>query len=344
MSPHRVSAITVAALAVTFAGGPTHAQPPAPPGDDPYAGIWSGEEPTGAAPTDPLWFRVAEEEARRAVVVARAGGLSVTVGELEDRLARVPLEPSRSLDDLELRRELARELLRARLLARVAERRGLGEHPDVRFAERRALVDALVERDFAAARFAVAPEPVAAVPALRRPLVVFATTRAGAARLRSSVRDGDLDAWDGIARDTPAPPGAPATGELGWVAREPREGEDAIDPALREALFSLERYGEASAPVRVGELFGVVVLTGERGPVAASEVGPVIDRAWTRRAEELDALVASLEREHLRDVRPALLYEVAFELAAPDASAPAPAVRSENHEVEITTVEPREGR
>lgn len=151
--------LVVAALATTTIAAPLVSQPPSsPPPSTPTREPRGGEASASAIPPTPPEVRdryatvpsVAgetpstterpEDHARRERVVARAEGVAITVGELEDLLTVGATE-----DDV--RAALDASIRRVRL-TREAERRGLAAHPDVRATERRALVEVLLARDF----------------------------------------------------------------------------------------------------------------------------------------------------------------------------------------------------
>ncbi len=100
-------------------------------------------------------------------VVVRAGGVRITVAEVEARLAHRTEGEFEGLRGRALVRAVALELLRGALLARRAERLGLASHPAVRRVERRALASALEARalDDAAPRPSMQEDPEAAAAA-----------------------------------------------------------------------------------------------------------------------------------------------------------------------------------
>lgn len=157
MRPGIRGVLVVAALATSTVAAPLGSQPPstptreqqqageatapnaaippaAPEVRDRYAAVPGAASETRATNERP------EDRARRARVVARVEDVAITVGELEDLLAV-------GATDADVRAALDASIRRVRL-TKEAERRGLAAHPDVRAAERRALVEALLARDF----------------------------------------------------------------------------------------------------------------------------------------------------------------------------------------------------
>jgi peptidyl-prolyl cis-trans isomerase C len=86
-----------------------------------------------------------EDEARRAQAIARIGEVTITVGQVEDEIARqTPFMRARYRDHAELE-ELIGTLVRFELLAREAERRGLGTDPEVREATSQSAVQQMIQ-------------------------------------------------------------------------------------------------------------------------------------------------------------------------------------------------------
>lgn len=322
MRPRRVTVASVAALATALAlEGAIRAQPPpAPPlypdmAGAPQGAVTPGAEGSRGAPAPPPRLertrRLPADAARRALVAARAGSVEVTVGDLEDRLARATTEERARFAGPEGRRALAREVLRAALLAAEAERRGLGDAPEVRIAERRALAEALLARDFDISSFELWAQADARpqVPRRRRALVLFAADRRSAERLAAAVGDRNVEAWLDLARAHREVAGAPHPGgDLGWIAEAPRADEPPIDERLREALWALREHGDASPPIPVGRAWAVVVLGGERDP---EPVGPsAAERAWQERERAIREFVDRLRAEHVRGYYPERLRSV----------------------------------
>lgn len=79
-------------------------------------------------------------------VVATIGSQTITLGDLEAQLAKQPITKAR-LTDLERKKEFVENMIRYELLAQEAERRGLGESPEVREAMRRVMVQKLTQEE-----------------------------------------------------------------------------------------------------------------------------------------------------------------------------------------------------
>jgi hypothetical protein len=279
------------------------------------------DTPRVRAPERALTALRPEDRARRATIAATAGSIVVTVGELEDHLAQLAPEERVRFAGREGRRALAREVLRGRLLAAEAERRGLAADPAVRVAERRALVEALLARDFDLARFETGEEDSRPrLPARRRAIVLFAPDRRAAERLRGAVEIGNVEAWLDLAGNHRELEGAPhAGGDLGWIAESPLPDEPPLAEPLRQALWELTEYGAPSAPIRVGGVWAIVVYGGYRDP---EPVGPSPgQRAWERREHAIAQLVEALRAEHLRGIYPDRFISVPLPVREPEEEA-----------------------
>ncbi|MBC7170854.1 MAG: hypothetical protein H5U40_00415, partial [Polyangiaceae bacterium] len=88
------------------------------------------------------------EAARRATVYARFGDVTVTVGQIEDRLAAQTTFRRDRYADPERLREAADAIVDGALLAAEAERRGYAERPTVKRAYREALVQRFIREEF----------------------------------------------------------------------------------------------------------------------------------------------------------------------------------------------------
>ncbi|MDW8361456.1 MAG: hypothetical protein RMK74_03555 [Myxococcales bacterium] len=130
------------------AGVPVSAAPAQPPASGPPVGGYASPAPTVEPNEAPLVVSPhrhdasldAIERMRRRAVVARVGPVSITLGELEDRIARSSLDDYRRLGFARLARQVLGELAREVALALRAESLGLSAHAEVRGAERDALV------------------------------------------------------------------------------------------------------------------------------------------------------------------------------------------------------------
>ena len=236
------------------------------------------------------------ERARRARVAARAGEATVTLGEIEDHLARSTISVREAFRTPAGRRGVVERLLRHHLLALEAERRG-NEDPAVshraRRAEERALCDALeleVRRD--PGEIAPPSEPVV-VPERRFAVI-----------LRDDSRE-DLETWAReIAADRTSFHLALArANELGegqeteyGVRETPPEATPPIEPAVWAALFEIEHTGTTSPIVSLGggrfaRVFHAGIVGGftDTGPDEDARRMLAGDAAWQALADQVRA-------------------------------------------------------
>lgn len=303
-------------------GRPAHGPPPAAAGTrDPYAFMDSqqsvvGEHDEHTRPS--RLFLTPAERARRAVFVVSAGSVGVSVGELEDALlATAAARPHSEAEALEERRTLALELLHAKLLEEEAEHQGLEAQPAVRITVRNALVDALMERDFATSGFGEWATGGTMLPTRRRGIVVLGRDRASLTRLPNSIAD--LNEWDVIAARSMRPVGGGVSpGETEWLSAEPRPQESPFPRALRDQLFQLEDDGHRSSPVEVDGNWAAIVLSGRREP--EPEVVPGELTPWERREGAIGELLEHLKAQYLTDVNVEPLYRMNLAIESPPAS------------------------
>lgn len=254
------------------------------------------------------------EHTRRSRVVARVDDVTVTIGEVEDRLAHATVAELTAFARPEGRHELVRTLLRLHLLAREATRRGAPSSTIVhraRRVEERVLTDLLESRlrALAAAEPNAAAEPVEAEPATAVPeerigIVLRALSREAVATWASSSTDVSPDV---------ALRNAGAVGDASQSAWAQR-GATGLEPGLDDALFETARMGLASPPIALPDgRFGAVVVAGIRGGYEPEPDDPAI-ALDARATDDIQALDRSLRRAHLRTYAPERLDGIFFRL------------------------------
>lgn len=221
----RVLLVCAVSLGTWTVAAPLGSQ--APEGDAPrdrYAAVPRAVEGTEERAAPPA--ESAEDRARRARVVARVEGVAITVGELEDLLVVGATE-----DDV--RAALDASIRRVRL-TNEARRRGLFAHLEVVAAERRALVDVLLTRDFGAQDH-VGGAPAAEVDAL-------------VARLRAEyVSDVDLEPLYPLRLD-PRPRSVRAEAAGAGTNLRPNERPELMAGAVEGSVTSEELVFTGEAP------------------------------------------------------------------------------------------------
>lgn len=267
------------------------------------------------------------EVARRAQVVARMEGATITVGELEDLLNQAPAPIRQSYLQGDARRAYLEGMVQTLLLAQEARRRGLDRDPQVSAAIRRILsqrmeqvgildavpVESIPQEEVA--RYFEAHITEYQQPEYRRATVVLTGDRDAALRAVTELRaaQGDMRRVREVVRRAAGDAGVDNEGDLFYFQRSgaPSSTEHpAVDPALAAAVFGLQRLMDVTAqPVALaGGRFAVAVMTGQR---------PAMHRTLTD-----EGLVASIrgvllrerrerrERELLQEIRGRLRPEV----------------------------------
>jgi hypothetical protein len=256
------------------------------------------------------------ERQRRNRVAARAGEAMVTIGEIEDHLARSTISVREAFRTPTGRRGVVERLLRLHLLAIEAERRG-SEDPAVshraRRAEERALRDAL--------ELEVRRDP-GEIPPPSEPVVV--PERRFAVILRDDSRE-DLETWAReIAADrTSFHLALSRANELGegqeteyGVRETPPEATPPIEPALWAALFEIEHTGTTSPIVALGggrfaRVFHAGVVGGftDTGPDEGARRMLAGDAAW-------QALTAQVRSDRVTGLDTTVIEGVAFRMTS----------------------------
>lgn len=262
--------------------------------------------------------------AGRERIAAEFSGGTLTIGELEEGLQRLPPAMRREFDNLAGRRELAQSLVDKKLLALEARRRHLEARPDIRRQvdelEDRLVVQALLadeekaqppvgDADLARAYEAhkaelgqperVRVDRVLAAVAAGAPPAARARARQRAEEFARRLRRGEPIAKVALAGDGPE---RKAGGELGWLART-----DPLDAEAAKALFALRRPGEVTSPVAIHDGYAVFVLLerqSARTPALAEVRGEMQGREdASRRRRAFDELVSRLRKDAHPELR-----------------------------------------
>ncbi len=279
------------------------------------------------------------EAARRARPLARVGEETLTVGDVEEAIAKQAPFLRTRYRDLAQRRRFVQDLLRFRLLVREARRRGYAERPVVVRSRKRHAVQRLVRRRFDA-RFRPRDVPEAQIrayyeahrdefrhPELRRASHILVASREEAERLLAELRGKDLAAFREAARRHSLDEETRLRGgDLRFFTREgkrPRSPEEPVHPALVQAAFALSERGQfVAAPVAVDERWSVLVLTALRPAIEQpyAEAAEVIRRNLWRRQREatIEAFVQELRERVRPEVHEELLGRIRIEAPGPE--------------------------
>ena len=303
MRIHRILALVIASV---MASAVTAAL--AQPGDDPPD-----------QPAQPPQQLTPADRARRARVVARVGEVRLTVGDVEDAInSQSPFLRLRYRDPERLR-DFVQNMIRFELLAAEAERRELGDHPNVVRTIKQNAVQQLIRREFDER---ITPEsiPVADVteyyashdeefnrPEMVRASHVLVADEAAARELLQKARDADARTFRQLAREHSIDTETKLRGgDLRFFSRDgrpPGSEDPAVEEVLVTAAFGLTNVGDVVAePVRVGEHRSIVMLTGRRPAETRSleeSAQGIRLKLWReRRQQEIDRFVDGLRQRH----------------------------------------------
>ncbi|MAC26025.1 MAG: hypothetical protein CMN31_14295 [Sandaracinus sp.] len=307
-------------------------------------------EATAMDPTAPTSAMVAEgapsparsaaDEARRARVYAEVGEVTITVGDIEDAIAKQsPFLRTRYRDPRRLR-ELADSLVRFELLARAAEERDYDENPVVVRAVKQIAVQQLIEREFdrRITRESITDEEIQAYydahadefsrPEMVRASHILLASRDDAEELLNEARDADARGFRQLAREHSIDTETKLRGgDLRYFTRDgraagAREDDTPVDATLVEAAFGVEEVGGvAREPVRVGEHWSIVKLTGRR-PAETRSLEQASEgirlRLWReKRQNAIDTFVSELRQAHPPEMHADRMRAIRLDPAAP---------------------------
>jgi len=260
----------------------------------------------------------AEEQARRAQPVAKGSSFAITVGQLEDYIAKQPPALRTRYGTLEQRQELLNNLLRLELLANEAQRRGLDKNVAVRRTVRDNAVQALMrtEVDDKITAEAITATDIAAFyeqnpqefhhPAQRRASQIVLASQAEADALMADAKKADLRGFGDLARKQSIDAETKLRGgDLSFFTAEPspQDAGRKTDPAVRKAVFALKEVGDTvDKPVPVNGQFVIVRLTGERPErhvTLAEADGSVRGKLWRENRQK--AVAALIDGLRARD-------------------------------------------
>jgi len=272
-----------------------------------------------AAPTAAADTQADPDQARRAQVIANyAGGKALTVGDLEDAMARQsPHLRKRFTDPAELK-DLLDKTLRFALLADEAESRGYGKNATVVQSVKQNSVQALMKADFDEEALAkeVTDAEVKAYydehlseyqrPEMKRASQIVVATLEEAKQLLTQAKTADLRTFRTLAREKSIDQATKLRGgDLQYF--DPKgnaqpSGDPVVSPAFAKAVGRLKSVGDVvSTPIKVDAGFAIAKLTGERPPISR-KLAEVTDSirtriARTRRQAGIDAFVKKLQDE-----------------------------------------------
>jgi peptidyl-prolyl cis-trans isomerase C len=271
-----------------------------------------------------------EEAARRAKIVAHVGPRTVTVGELEDRLAMVPrfqLATFGNSPDAIRRKFLNDIVVQDLLLSAGAQGKKLDKELPTSHQIQRALSSATLR----AVRVQVGAASAIAMDDVKRfydenKNRYDAPERFGIWRILCKTREEAVDVIAAAKKD-PTPKNYEALardhsldkatylrgGNLGFIAPDGTSNEAGlkVDPAIPKAAAAVKDGELVAQPVAEGEYFAVVW---RRGTIAAAKrtvddaAGQIRDTLWKQRVEAAQKkLEDELRARDVRDINPDLL-------------------------------------
>jgi peptidyl-prolyl cis-trans isomerase C len=286
-------------------------------------------QPKGAkkAPTS------AEDEKRRAQVVASYVGGKITVGDVEDAVNKKnPFMRQRYLNSKQLE-PLVTEMIRDDLLAKEAEKRGYNKNEEVAYAVKQNEVQTLIKKEFDE-NLTVDSIPAQDVkkyyddhiadfvrPAKSRVNYILVSTREEATKLLPDAKKADLRAFREIVRKSSIDEQTKMRGgDLRYFDKNGKvsDGEGTIDPAIVKASFALKDVGDVtSSPVKVNGGFAIIKLSGKREADSRSlkdADSQIRKQLWReKRKQMMDEFVAKLRAEYKPESHPELLDAIKLE-------------------------------
>lgn len=294
------------------------------------------------------------DDARRAKVLASGEGFSITVGKLEDAIAMQSPFVRAKYKEASAQTELVQSMVRFELLAAEAKRRGFDKNPQTQKSVKQTAVQSMIKEqvDDTVTPTSIAAEEVQKYydehatefhrDGLMRASHILVDSKARAEQIAAQMRKGDAKMFRDIAQaeslDTETklrggdlhyfdPKGIP----MRLMARFAKNldevpQKDRVDLELVKAAFALKEVGDVSKPVKVGDKWSVVRLTGtrpaEHKSLADADI-TIRQKLWRdKRRETLDALVERLRAELKPEVHDELLKPMKFD--APEASGEGP--------------------
>jgi peptidyl-prolyl cis-trans isomerase C len=259
-------------------------------------------------------------------VLATYQGGSIKSSDLE-RVIGIKVLPIRAqiAADPERKKELLKQLIDFELLLLEAQRRGYGDHPNVKMEGRKASVDALILGPLTVAPESVSKADIDAAyaarssefnkPAQRRARHVVLPTEAEAVALIAEARKAGADGAQVLMKAARERSVDAATkrqsGELGYFAAsgERVNGKGSIPAELAKAAFALRKDGEIAAkPVPTAGGFSVLMLVSTVAPYIVprdqADMAVAEKLAAQRSEAAVDALIAELRKSHGAETHP----------------------------------------
>ena len=283
------------------------------------------------------------ERARRATPVAEFEGGVITVGDLEDQIARQSPLMQRRYTVAENRKLLLEKAVRFELLAKEAQRRGFDKDDLVVQAVKQNAVQTLIRKEFDEK---ITAESITEAeiktyydahldefvrPAMRRASHIRVATEAEAKQLLEETKGLDMRKFRQLARTKSADETTKLRGgDLGYFDAKgtPRDPNAAApDGVLVKAVFGLKNVGDITPkPLKLHNGFSVAMLTGDRAArerTMQDASDTIRTRLWReKRQAAIDAFLAKLKAELKPELHPELVDHIDFQQEPPVAKGP----------------------
>lgn len=266
------------------------------------------------------------DEARRSKVFATVGSETITVGELEDVInARSPYARGRFAEP-EVLKELADDQVRNELFYEGAEKLGYGKDPQVvRFVEQ-TFVQMFIRKEFeqAVTPDAIPEEQVVRYyenhpdefrrPEMRRARHILVGSKAEAEEILQLLKSGKSQSFRELAKEKSLDAETKLRGgDLLYFTQDGalvgKPDAEAIDTTLAKTAFELQKTGDLSKPLDLGDgKWSVLELTGirpEKVQTAEQASAAIRRKLWREEREgALDKLMNDLRAELKPEVYP----------------------------------------
>lgn len=266
-----------------------------------------------------------DDEARRAKVVAKIGSVTITVGDIEDKVAARSPYARKRLTSPDTLRALADAQVENELFYQGAKKLGYADDPEVQKFVDQTAMKIFVRREF---EETVTPDEVPQEqvdkyyrehpnefrrPEMRRARHILVGSKAEAEEVLKILRT-EAETFRAVAKNRSLDTETNVRGgDLLYFTAEGevvgKEAEVRIDATLAESAFSLEKAGDIAGPLDLGDgKWSVLELTGIR-PERVKDLeraAPMIRRKLWREEREgaLEALVTKLRVELKPEVHP----------------------------------------
>ncbi len=221
------------------------------------------------------------DKARRDLVLLEGKGIKVTVGEIEDEVAKAPEAMHALWQDPQRLMAFAETRMRFKLLAKEALSRDYDKDPDVQHNVKQHAVQALIQGHInrKISKESISVDAIATYyrehqkdyhrPAMVRAHHILLKSRPKAVTLIKRLQESDVGAFAEAAREHSIDNETKLRGgDLRYFDEKGQPGNKAdapVDTTLAKAAFSLKTPGDiTSKPVAVGEFWSIVKLTGRR--------------------------------------------------------------------------------